>query len=76
VLLAEGGGTFRMTLESGPDTVRVSWTVVQGSGDAALTETETHVASTTDEARRWAHQAARARGFKQIRVRKTVAPGP
>ncbi len=76
MLLAEDGATFRMSIESGPDQVRVSWTVVQGTGEAALTETDTHVASSVEEARRWGHQAARVRGFKKIRVRKTTAPGP
>jgi hypothetical protein len=76
MLLAEDGATFRMTIECGPDRVRVSWTVVQGTGEAALTETDTLVVSSVEEARRWAHQAARVRGFKQIRVRRTTAPGP
>jgi hypothetical protein len=76
MLLAEGGGTFRMTIEPGVDKVQVSWTVVQGTGDAALTETDTHVASSVDEARRWAHSAARARGFKTIRVKKARAAAP
>jgi hypothetical protein len=73
MLLAEDGGTFRMTIEPGADQVRVSWTVVQGIGEAALTETDTHVASSVDEARRWAHKAARVRGFKKIRVKKSAA---
>ena len=76
MLLAEDGATFRMTLESGSDRVRVSWTVVQGTGEAALTETDTLEASSIEEARRWAHQAARVRGFKKIKVRRTTAPGP
>lgn len=76
MLLAENGATFRMTIESAPDQLRVSWTVVQGTGETALTETETLVASSIEEGRRWAHRAARLRGFKQIRVRKTTAPGP
>jgi hypothetical protein len=75
MLLAEDGATFRMTIESGPDQLRVSWLVVQGAGETALTETETLVASSIEEGRRWAHKAARARGFKQIRVRTKTAPG-
>ncbi|HUA50755.1 MAG TPA: hypothetical protein VMB81_01250 [Candidatus Sulfotelmatobacter sp.] len=74
MLLAEDGAIFRMRIESGPERVRVSWTVVQGSGEAALTETDSHDAASVEEARRWAHQAARVRGFKKIRVRKTTAP--
>jgi hypothetical protein len=76
MLLAEDGGTFRMTIEPGPDQVRVSWTVVQGTGEAALTESDTHVTASVDEARRWAHSAARARGFKKIRVKKPVPVAP
>ncbi len=69
MLIAEDGGTFRMILEPGPDRVRVSWTIIQGDGEAALTESETFEAPSVDEARRWAHKAARVRGFKRIRVR-------
>ena len=76
MLLAEDGATFRMTIESGPERVRVSWTVVQGTGEAALTETDSLEAASVEEGRRWAHQAARVRGFKKIRVRRTTAPGP
>ena len=74
MLLAEDGATFRMTIESGLDQVRVSWIVVQGTGETALTETDSLVASSVEEARRWAHQAARVRGFKKIRVRTKTAP--
>lgn len=76
MLLAEDGATFRMTIESGPDRIRASWTVVQGAGEAALSETDSLDAATVEEARRWGHQAARVRGFKKIRVRRTTAPGP
>jgi len=74
MLLAEDGAIFRMRIESGPDRVRVSWTVVQGTGEAALTETDTLDASSVEEGRRWAHKAARVRGFKKIRVRRATAP--
>ena len=74
MLLAEDGAIFRMRIESGPDRIRVSWTVVQGSGEAALTETDALDASSIEEGRRWAHKAARVRGFKKIRVRRTTAP--
>lgn len=76
MLIAEDGARFRMTIEPGPDEVRVSWTVVQGTGATALTETDSFVASSVEEARRWAHQAARVRGFKKIRVRRITAPQP
>jgi hypothetical protein len=73
VLIAEDGGTFRMTIEPGPEQVRVSWTITQGDGATALTESESFLAPSVDEARRWAHSAARVRGFKTIRVKKPAA---
>jgi hypothetical protein len=72
MLVAENGGTFRMTIKPGSDTVRASWKITQGDGEAAQTETDTCEAASVEEARRWGHKAARARGFKQIRV-KTAA---
>ncbi|MBI3517502.1 MAG: hypothetical protein HY060_26010 [Proteobacteria bacterium] len=73
MLVAEDGGTFRMTIEPTAADVRVSWTITQGDGAAALTESDTFVAPSVEEARRWAHKAARARGFKTIRVKKKAA---
>jgi hypothetical protein len=73
MLRAEDGATFRMTIEPAEDQVRVSWTVAQGSGAAALTETDTNTVATVEDARRWGHAAARARGFKKIRVKNSIA---
>jgi hypothetical protein len=73
MLRAEDGATFRMTIESAADLVRVSWIVNQGSGEAALTETDTNMVATVEDARRWGHAAARARGFKKIKVKNSIA---
>jgi hypothetical protein len=77
MLIAENGGTFRMTIgkvtEPGSDRVHVSWTVTQGDGETSLSESETSEASSVEAARRWGHKAARARGFKTIRVKISAA---
>lgn len=77
MLIAENGGTFRMTIqkaiEPGTDRVRVSWTITQGSGEAAQSESESSEAASVDVARRWGHKAARTRGFKTIRVKISAA---
>jgi hypothetical protein len=73
MLNAEDGGTFRLTIEAALDPIRVSWVITQGVGEAALTESETFLAPSVEEGRRWAHKAARARGFKTMRVRKSSA---
>ena len=73
MLIAQDGGTFRMTIGQGPEDVQVSWMITQGAGEAELTESDAFVAPSVDEARRWAHKAARERGFKTIRVKKSAA---
>ena len=71
-LLAEDGGTFRLTIEPADDQLRATWTVKQGIGEAALAETDMRMVTTVDEARKWGHAAARARGFKKIRVKNSA----
>ena len=73
---AADGATFHLTIKAAGEAFKASWIVRQGAGEIVPGDADSCTVATVAEAKRWGHDAARARGFRQISIRSAASRTP